>query len=126
MPSQGTLLSNEPAPFGGHELAGDTGRDVPTVALRQFQGWLRLSSAAPIIQCVVTNSPFGPEELGPEVMRKGGAMRCNLCSAEMRVVLVEQDHGMKAVGYEHQTLECLPSEGSHSVTTRHLSKICEP
>jgi hypothetical protein len=34
-------------------------------------------------------------------------MRCNLCSAEMRVVLVEQDHGMKAVGYEHQTLECL-------------------
>jgi hypothetical protein len=34
-------------------------------------------------------------------------MRCNSCSAEMRVVLVEQDYGMKAVGYEHQTLECL-------------------
>jgi hypothetical protein len=39
-------------------------------------------------------------------MRKG-AMRCNLCRAEMRIVLVEQDYGMKAVGYEHQTLECL-------------------
>jgi hypothetical protein len=38
---------------------------------------------------------------------KGGVMRCNSCCAEMRVVLVEQDHGMKAVGYEHQTLECV-------------------
>jgi hypothetical protein len=33
-------------------------------------------------------------------------MRCNSCRAEMRVVLVHQDYGMKAVGYEHQTLEC--------------------
>ena len=36
----------------------------------------------------------------------GGTMRCISCRAEMRVLQVEQDHSMKAAGYEHQTLEC--------------------
>ena len=33
-------------------------------------------------------------------------VRCNLCGAEMRLMRVEQDHGMKASGYEHRTFEC--------------------
>jgi hypothetical protein len=33
-------------------------------------------------------------------------MQCISCRAQMRVILVEQDHGMKAAGYEHRTLEC--------------------
>jgi hypothetical protein len=33
-------------------------------------------------------------------------MRCISCSGEMRVVLVDQDPGMKSAGYEHRTLEC--------------------
>ena len=36
----------------------------------------------------------------------GGTRRCISCRAEMRVLQVEQDHSMKAAGYEHQTLEC--------------------
>jgi hypothetical protein len=33
-------------------------------------------------------------------------MRCNLCGAEMRLMRVEQDHTMKAAGYEHRTFKC--------------------
>jgi hypothetical protein len=33
-------------------------------------------------------------------------MRCISCCGEMRVVRVDQDSGMQAAGYEHQTLEC--------------------
>jgi hypothetical protein len=36
----------------------------------------------------------------------GGAMRCISCCGEMRVVRFDQDSGMQAAGYEHQTLEC--------------------
>jgi hypothetical protein len=36
----------------------------------------------------------------------GGAMRCISCCGDMRVVRVDQDSGMEAAGYEHQTLEC--------------------
>jgi hypothetical protein len=33
-------------------------------------------------------------------------MQCMSCGAEMRIVRVEQDPGMKAAGYEHRTLGC--------------------
>lgn len=36
----------------------------------------------------------------------GGAMWCISCGGDTRVKVVEQDCGMKTVGYEHQTLEC--------------------
>jgi hypothetical protein len=33
-------------------------------------------------------------------------MQCLSCRADMRMVRIEQDQGMKLAGYEHQTLEC--------------------
>jgi hypothetical protein len=44
-------------------------------------------------------------------------MLCMSCRAEMRVVQIEQDHSMKAIGYERQTLECSGCEK----TTRRLA-----
>jgi hypothetical protein len=37
-------------------------------------------------------------------------MQCISCGAEMRIVRVEQDLGMKTAGYEHRTLGCIGCE----------------
>ena len=48
-------------------------------------------------------------------------MQCLSCRADMQVVRIQQDQGMKLAGYEHQTLQCSGCQK----TERRLEFTCD-